>query len=169
MDYRKHRTQPLFTLVFLLHHYAVWSHRRPTADKYRKPFFHRPTAVGCPIDCHRLLQLKIYILHSASPIYNVQLCIPILLTLFSIYMFRLFERLSNIGTKKTAAIVNYIASLTLDIYIVQFVIMDYFTRYTFPFGYFGSIAAILLTAGILNYISKYATSFLRNSLSKLII
>lgn len=27
--------------------------------------------------------------------------------------------------------------------------MDYFTRYTFPFGYFGSIAAILLTAGIL--------------------
>ena len=35
-----------------------WSHRRPTADKYRKPFFHRPTAVGCPIDCHRLLQLK---------------------------------------------------------------------------------------------------------------
>ena len=38
-------------------HYAVWSHRRPTADKYRKPFFHRPTAVGCPIDCHRLLQL----------------------------------------------------------------------------------------------------------------
>ena len=84
-------------------------------------------------------------------------------------MFRLFERLSNIGTKKTAAIVNYIASLTLDIYIVQFVIMGYFTRYTFPFGYFGSIAAILLAAGILNYISKYATSFLRNSLSKLII
>ena len=28
------------------------------ADKYRKPFFHRPTAVGCPIDCYRLLQLK---------------------------------------------------------------------------------------------------------------
>ena len=62
-------------------------------------------------------------------------------------MFRLFERLSNIGTKKTAAIVNYIASLTLDIYIVQFVIMGYFTRYTFPFGYFGSIAAI----GVLTY------------------
>ena len=136
MDYRKHRTQPLFTLVFLFTVYY---------------------------------SLKIYILHSANPIYDVQLCIPILLTLFSIYMFRLFERLSNIGTKKTAAIVNYIASLTLDIYIVQFVIMGYFTRYTFPFGYFGSIAAILLAAGILNYISKYATSFLRNSLSKLII
>ena len=163
MDYRKHRTQPLFTLVFLLHHYAVWSRRRPTADKYRKPL----SAVLLIVTVY--YSLKIYILHSASPIYNVQLCIPILLTLFSIYMFRLFERLSNIGTKKTAAIVNYIASLTLDIYIVQFVIMGYFTRYTFPFGYFGSIAAILLAAGILNYISKYTTSFLRNILSKLII
>ena len=133
-----------------------------------------PSSIARPLSAVLLIvtvyySLKIYILHSASPIYDVQLCIPILLTLFSIYMFRLFERLSNIGTKKTAAIVNYIASLTLDIYIVQFVIMDYFTRYTFPFGYFGSIAAILLTAGILNYISKYATSFLRNSLSKLII
>lgn len=47
-----------FYIGILLHHYAVWSHRRPTADKYRKPFFHRPTAVGCPIDCYRLLQLK---------------------------------------------------------------------------------------------------------------
>ena len=30
----------------------------PNGGQYRKPFFHRPTAVGCPIDCHRLLQLK---------------------------------------------------------------------------------------------------------------
>lgn len=133
-----------------------------------------PSSIARPLSAVLLIvtvyySLKIYILHSASPIYDVQLCIPILLTLFSIYMFRLFERLSNIGTKKTAAIVNYIASLTLDIYIVQFVIMGYFIRYTFPFGYFGSIAAILLAAGILNYISKYTTSFLRNILSKLII
>ena len=111
-----------------------------------------PSSIARPLSAVLLIvtvyySFKIYILHSASPIYDVQLCIPILLTLFSIYMFRLFERLSNIGTKKTAAIVNYIASLTLDIYIVQFVIMGYFTRYTFPFGYFGSIAAI----GVLTY------------------
>lgn len=158
-----------FTLVFyyiIMLFGAIAAQRRTNTES--------PSSIARPLSAVLLIvtvyySLKIYILHSASPIYDVQLCIPILLTLFSIYMFRLFERLSNIGTKTTAAIVNYIASLTLDIYIVQFVIMGYFTRYTFPFGYFGSIAAILLAAGILNYISKYATSFLRNSLSKLII
>lgn len=64
-----------------------------------------PSSIARPLSAVLLIvtvyySLKIYILHSASPIYNVQLCIPILLTLFSIYMFRLFERLSNIGTKK---------------------------------------------------------------------
>lgn len=64
-----------------------------------------PSPIARPLSAVLLIvtvyySLKIYILHSASPIYNVQLCIPILLTLFSIYMFRLFERLSNIGTKK---------------------------------------------------------------------
>lgn len=63
-----------------------------------------PSSIARPLSAVLLIvtvyySLKIYILHSASPIYNVQLCIPILLTLFSIYMFRLFERLSNIGTK----------------------------------------------------------------------
>lgn len=113
--------------------------------------------------------LKIYILHTVRPLYDVQLCIPILLALFSIYTFQLSkslsERLSRPGCGKAASVVNYIASLTLDIYIVQFVIMGYFTRYAFPFGYFGSIVAILLAAGILNRISKYVTSFLRARLS----
>lgn len=64
-----------------------------------------PSSIARPLSAVLLIvtvyySLKIYILHSASPIYDVQLCIPILLTLFSIYMFRLFERLSNIGTKK---------------------------------------------------------------------
>ena len=132
MDYRKHRTQPLFTLVFyyiIMLFGAIAAQRRTNTES--------PSSIARPLSAVLLIvtvyySLKIYILHSANPIYDVQLCIPILLTLFSIYMFRLFERLSNIGTKKTAAIVNYIASLTLDIYIVQFVIMGYFTRYTFP-------------------------------------
>ena len=168
MDYRKHRTQPLLHWYFyyiIMLFGAIAAQRRTNTES--------PSSIARPLSAVLLIvtvyySLKIYILHSANPIYDVQLCIPILLTLFSIYMFRLFERLSNIGTKNGSDCKLYCKSY---IRYLHRTIRDYgyFTRYTFPFGYFGSIAAILLAAGILNYISKYATSFLRNSLSKLII
>lgn len=88
-----------FTLVFyyiIMLFGAIAAQRRTNTES--------PSSIARPLSAVLLIvtvyySLKIYILHSASPIYDVQLCIPILLTLFSIYMFRLFERLSNIGTK----------------------------------------------------------------------
>lgn len=99
MDYRKHRTQPLLHWYFyyiIMLFGAIAAQRRTNTES--------PSSIARPLSAVLLIvtvyySLKIYILHSASPIYDVQLCIPILLTLFSIYMFRLFERLSNIGTK----------------------------------------------------------------------
>ncbi len=106
--------------------------------------------------------LKIYILHTSNPIYCLQLILPIFLAAFAYYTFKFCQWLAlHIKIKSIKAVVPFVANLTLDIYIVQFVIMGYFAQYKFPYGFVGALIAIFLAATLLHKVSDYATKYLR--------
>ena len=60
--------------------------------------------------------LKIQLLHTQHPIYNLQLLLPLLLGLFAIYTFKLCETLSTLHKTNMTSFILFISKLTLDIY-----------------------------------------------------
>lgn len=108
--------------------------------------------------------LKIYILHTLNPVFDLQLCIPLFLILFAKYFLRL-SQWAIVRLKPTASyFIFFISNLTLEIYIVQFVIMAYFKQYNFPIGFITSLFTILLAARILNLISTHLINAARKLL-----
>jgi len=86
-----------------------------------------------------------------------QLLLPLLLIIIIYY----FYKTSNyiIGKKffcrkSVQSFIFYISTLTLDIYIVQFVCIRYAKNFPFPIGYLGAIGLIALLAILINYLSK---------------
>lgn len=106
--------------------------------------------------------LKIQILHTQTPVYNLQLLLPIFLSLFSLYMFKFCSYFAkHTHQVKIIKVISFISELTLDIYIVQFIIMGYFSKFRFPTGFLLSIIGIISCAYILHLASEHLTKMLR--------
>lgn len=90
-----------------------------------------------------------------SNMFYLQIMVPVLLTIttFFIWQFALSFKYSNIG-RVTGNVLKYVSGLTLDIYIVQFVLIWLFEKIDFPFGFIGAILSITLASILLNYVSK---------------
>jgi len=91
-----------------------------------------------------------------------QLLLPLLLIIVMYYFFRASNfiiKKKYFRHKSVQSFIFYISNLTLDIYIVQFVCINYAKNYSFPIGYFGAIVLIALLAILLNYLSKQIVKF----------
>lgn len=100
--------------------------------------------------------VKYYIIHITSPNYNFQLFLPILLVVFavsfynlSLHLFRVWPSVCN------NKVVNFMTSITLEIYVVQFTTSHYLVHLPFPIGLICNIFMILICAKILNLISSH--------------
>lgn len=105
--------------------------------------------------------VKVNILHTNTPIYNLQLLLPVFLGYFSLSVFYLCKYLIAKINTKMLSVVSFVSNLTLDIYIIQFVVIEYWGYYTFPIGFLGAIISIPLIAYILYKLSGYVTTCLR--------
>lgn len=99
---------------------------------------------------------KYYIIHVDFPNYNYQLLLPILLVAFavsfyclSLYLFQLWPQICK------NKIVNFIAGITLEIYVVQFTTSHYLVHLPFPLGMISNILMIMVCAKLLNLVSSY--------------
>lgn len=110
--------------------------------------------------------MKISVMHIINPKYNLQLIIPIFLFIIPVFSFQLCSMTLISTPKYINKIVSFISDLTLDIYIVQFVIIGYFVKYDFPYGFMLSIISIIITAYLLNIGASYITKYLRVILIK---
>ena len=89
-------------------------------------------------------------------LYYLQLFLPLLLCLSIFTIYLTAERISRYTLPiKISKLIFYISKLTLDIYIVQFVIIRYFDIYLFPIGFFSSILVIFISAITLNFVSGF--------------
>ena len=90
-------------------------------------------------------------------IYYLQLLLPILLIVLIYYTYstvcRYAQRFDFSAAKWKP--VYAISKLTLEIYIVQFAVIRFFTAYHFPIGLLCAIVSILLTAGVLHYVTQW--------------
>ena len=108
---------------------------------------------------------KIIILHSKIEFYDLQLLIPILLSVIALLSFNICIYIASLKFNgKIHKSVLFISNLTLPIYIIQFSIMGYFSQYKFPYGFTLSICSILLGAIILNLMSTKTSNYLRNKI-----
>ena len=57
-------------------------------------------------------------------------------------------------------IINYISGITLEIYVVQYVIIDQFENWVFPVNWLVVTAVIVIAASILHVASQYVTKLL---------
>lgn len=98
-----------------------------------------------------------YIVISRS-LYNIQFLLPIFLFLICYCSFITIRNLPvyRINSK----IMLKISELTLEIYIVQFLIIRFTEKLTFPIGYIASVILILLASYILNYLTVKIKNFL---------
>ena len=91
-----------------------------------------------------------------------QLFLPLFLIIVMYFFFRASNyiiRINFFRHKKFQSFIFYISNLTLDIYIVQSVCINYAKNYSFPIGYLGAIMLIALLAIILNYLTKQIVKF----------
>lgn len=98
---------------------------------------------------------KFFIIHTSHPIYSFQLLLPICLVGFAVCLYFWGINLCRLGSLICNNIViNFIASITLEIYIVQFSVSHYLVFLPFPIGIISNIAVILSCAKLLNIISS---------------
>ena len=89
-----------------------------------------------------------------------QLLIPVFLigTIYYTYKVLLGIWLRKAGIcsflQKCSKPLIFISTLTLDIYLVQFVVIRFFSDYEFPLGFIGATVFILVGAVILNRLSR---------------
>lgn len=94
-------------------------------------------------------------------VYYLQVLVPVCLTwvVASFWQFVSSIDYSNIGYK-TGEVLKYLSGLTLDIYIVQFVLIWLFEKVGFPVGFVGAVFSIMLASMLLNYISKLISEWM---------
>lgn len=81
----------------------------------------------------------------------------ILITLFFVFdLFMSMESLFKKIPKKVAGIVRHISNITLQIYVVQFVLIRYCSKIIFPLNLIMVTLAIIAAATVLYYVEAYA-------------
>lgn len=85
-----------------------------------------------------------------------QLLLPVILFVLIAYYYSLAEHSYQriFSNRRVRKIIVYISKLTLDIYIVQFAVIAYAEKYTFPVGLLIAIFLILIGAILLNLVAK---------------
>lgn len=86
------------------------------------------------------------------------------LLLATLFVFCLASLLLTIENKlKTVRIIELISSLTLEIYLVQYIIIEAFTSIVFPTNIIFAMIAIVGTAFSLNWLTKMVTALLKKT------
>ena len=93
-------------------------------------------------------------------LYWGQLLTPVFLICTIFYMVKVCaaglcrRNIVNSFLQKYRKFFIFISTLTLDIYLVQFVVIRYFSEYKFPVGFIGATIVIFIAAIILNKLSR---------------
>jgi len=101
---------------------------------------------------------------------ELQIIIQVILFVFLFFIFRTFSGYDDILERMPAilkSIITFIAGITLEIYIVQYVLIDLFRNIAvFPLNWIIITASIILAAVVLHYIVE-ATSSIFNKRNKI--
>lgn len=102
------------------------------------------------------MSIKYNIIHTIYPIYSLQLLLPILLLIFSLFVYNTSLIICKMHIKeKVNIVIKRLSNITLEIYLVQFVIMDIFKNIIFPYGLLLVVIFIYLTAELLHNFSLF--------------
>lgn len=95
--------------------------------------------------------LKFYLLHTHKPLFELQLLLPVLLALFALSAFLVCDSLVKfLLNTKIFNVISMISTLTLEIYLVQFMLAHYLVSFGFPVGILILLPSIVLTAYIIH-------------------
>lgn len=103
------------------------------------------------------MAVKYNIIHSDFPIYSLQLLLPVLLLVFCLLIYNTSLIICNTYLKdgKVNVIIEKLSNITLEIYLVQFLIMDIFQNLKFPYGLLVVVSFIFITAELLHNLSYW--------------
>ena len=109
------------------------------------------------------------ILTSVADASMIQCVLPIIVVLFILSLNILFikiekKRIFEAANKSIKALVTFIAGISLEVYLVQYVIIDHFSGLAFPINFVVVTGIILLCA----YITNRATRFIQMPLDRLL-
>lgn len=97
---------------------------------------------------------------------TLQLIYPIFLYFIAYYFFKCSGGISEHTFKPIInKILTWLSKLTLDIYVVQMLIIKYFVGLSFPLGFIAASVSILVLAMILHYLSGKVVDLLQNNKS----
>lgn len=109
------------------------------------------------------------ILTSVADASMIQCVLPIIVVLFILSLNILFikiekKRIFEAANKSIKALVTFIAGISLEVYLVQYVIIDHFSGLAFPINFVVVTGLILLCA----YITNRAARFIQMPLDRLL-
>lgn len=94
-------------------------------------------------------------------LFSMQFLLPFLLFPIMLFFTEFSEFIiSRSNYNKIESKVKSLSNLTLDVYIVQFIIISYASKYIFPIGWIGAWIVILVAGGVLYYASKVINRFI---------
>ena len=102
-------------------------------------------------------------------LWTPQLLLPLFLIIVVYYTYKMANRIiqTRFPHHKTAqSFIFFISNLTLDIYIVQYACIKFAAGFPFPTGYLLAVTLIIISAILLNYLSKHIIHFIHSNYLK---
>ena len=125
--------------------------------------------VVCVFICAGLYFGSTVYIRSNSKLYLFQIMVPLsllaLCTMIIVLLLRLEEKMRKIPVPFNRALA-FVANATLEIYVVQLIIIDRFHHISFPLNWILITALILVTASVLKIVISYAQSIVSQVLEK---
>lgn len=175
-------TMSVIFVVWILVYMLLYDKSAYTVDNVSEPFilflYIESMLLGALFNKHELYHVKFriskvfftgafFVIYAASKILfsKVAFLVPfqilnqfvILITLCFVFgLFMSMEMLFKRIPKKVVRVVRHISNITLQIYVVQFVIIRYCSKIVFPLNLITVTLAIIVAATVLYYVEAYA-------------